>query len=228
MAARTLAVAGRYASIFMGCGRSLPFGESGRLSPAAQLSASVIVPHPMPLRDALIPNLVAPRCARELRERTGCSRKAVEAALSRLVLRGWVKCVTPGARQSRLYQLSVLGFLLAEGAGIDVSRREHYADMPLDLYAWMQSGVYRRMVLRHLDCDLSPKQLRLRIVGVVRMGASHVHHTLRDLRQRGVVSMNTGRWSLTTAGERLREHQLEQAPRRPSLLGTGAFPPSRC
>ncbi len=208
----------------MDCGRFLPIGESGRPFPTAQHSSPVVVPHQMSLRDALIPHLVAPRCARELRERTGCSRKAVEAALCRLVRRGWVKGVTPSARQSRLYQLSVLGFLLAEGAGIDVSRREHHADLPLDLYAWVQSGVYRRMVLRHLDCDLSPKQLRLRIVGVVRMGASHVHHTLRDLRHRGIVSLDDGRWTLTLVGERLREHQLEQAPLQPRPFGPEATP----
>lgn len=224
MAARTLAVAGRSASILMGRGRFPAIGEAGCFAPWAPHGARVEVPHSMPLRDALIPHLIGPRCARELRERTGSSRKAVEAAICRLVRRGWVRCVTPNARQSRLYQLSVLGFLLAEGAGIDVSRREHHADLPLDLYAWVQSGVYRRMVLRHLDRDLSPKQLRVRVVGVVRMGASHVHHTLREFRGRGIVELSDGLWSLSSVGERLREHQLEQAPLQPRPFGAEPTP----
>ncbi len=176
------------------------------------------------MRRRIIPHLIGPRCARELRERTGSSRKAVEAAICRLVRRGWARCVTPNARQARLYQLSVLGFLLAEGAGFDVSRREHHADLPLDLYAWVQSGVYRRMVLKHLDRYLSPKQLRVRVVGVVRMGASHVHHTLREFRGRGIVVLSEGLWSLTLVGERLREHQLEQAslPPQPFSPGPGS------
>lgn len=224
MAARTMAVAGQYTESLKGQQRFPTFGEAVCFAPLTPCGVRFEVPHNMSLQDAIIPHLVAPRCARELRERTGSSRKSVEAAICRLVRRGWVKCVTASARQSRLYQLSVLGFLLAEGAGIDVSRREHYADLPLDLYAWVQSGVYRRMVLKHLDCDLFPKQLRLRIVGAVRMGASHVHHTLRDLHQRGVVVLRDRRWSLTVVGERLREHQLEQAPRQLPPLGPEPMP----
>src|SRR5262245_58243497 len=116
----------------------------------------------MDTRDRIILELRTPRCAREIRERLGIGRKAAESALSRLAHGGVARCLTPQVRQSRLYGLSALGRLLL--AEIDPAPgRLGAAEVPLDLYAWVQAGAYRRLVLRHLTEPLRSKQLRERI-----------------------------------------------------------------
>jgi hypothetical protein len=87
-----------------------------------------------------------------------------------------------------------------------------------DLYAWAQAGNYRRLVLQHLHRPLSPRDLRKSIIAeYARMGANHVHATLRAMHERGVVHTRDGLWELTEHGRLLREHQAATgtAPRPP-------------
>lgn len=176
-----------------------------------------IAPFPFKLmhtRHRILAALDGPRCPRELAERTGLHPRAVLTALSRMCTEGMVECLTPSVRQGRLFGPTVVGRLM---------RRERWASdaSPLQesdvlLYAFVQAGVYRRLVIEHLSEPADPKQLRQRICAChPRMGINHVHATLRELRAHGLVLRSNGVWSLTETGRRLGAHALSPAASGP-------------
>jgi hypothetical protein len=170
----------------------------------------------MTVRDALLPLLDAPRCARQLRERSGCKRKAVETAIKRMADQRLVQCITPGLRQSRLYVLTPLGRLIVhEMTGHSVP---DLPDLPWPLYAWIQAGTYRRLVLRHLAHPMSPKSLRMSIVAEHKqVGANHVHTVLRDFAQRGIARNDGRTWSLSPLGEAFRRIDSQGSVEGPAI-----------
>lgn len=183
-------------------------------------------------RDAVLEVLDAPRCARELRERTGLGRKTVESALRRAQRQGLVGCATPDLRQSRLYELTPLGRAWrrerADGPidEPDDPTRGELLPGPINLhdtnslltYAWVQAGTYRRLVMRNLSEPMTARQLRRRIIlEHPRIGANHVRNTLRQLRERSIAQAVDGMWTLTDLGERLRAVDLRGLPERPRL-----------
>lgn len=156
-------------------------------------------------RDRVLVELRSPRCAREIRERLGLGRKAVESAIARLARSGLIECLTPRSLQSRLYGPTSLGeLLLAELDPTGTTRVVEEAI--LDLYAWIQAGSYRRWTMKHLTIDLTPKALRKRIVqDCARISANHVHAVLRTFDANSIADRCNGLWSLTTLGWTLRE-----------------------
>lgn len=75
----------------------------------------------------------------------------------------------------------------------------------LSAYAWVQSGLYRRLALRHLGEPATPRALRVRMLGWhERISMTHVHEVLRGLRERGLAATDGDRvWTLTADGQRL-------------------------
>ena len=164
---------------------------------------------PATARERLVPFLRQPRCARELRELTRMHKKTVESTLRRMTKEGWTICVTPQARQARLYQLTYFGhLLLAELTGPGDSESSDAAAPPpesLEVRAWVQAGRYRRLVLKHLTEPMTARALRRRILVVYQaIGSNHVHATLRELRRRGLVQHSDGLWHRTLSGDFVR------------------------
>ncbi len=181
-------------------------------------------------RDAVLRALDAPRCAREVRERTGLGRKTVESVLRRAQGHGLVCCATPELRQSRLYELTPLGraWMRERSCAIDGGAVEP-AQAPgssegadaacLRTYAWVQAGTYRRLVLRNLVEPMTARRLRRRIVlEHPRIGANHVRTILRHLRGRGIARAEGGVWALTALGDHLRGIDQRGLPERPRVL----------
>lgn len=156
-------------------------------------------------RNRVLVELRSPRCARELRERLGLGRKAVESAIARLARAGLIECLTPMSLQARLYAPTSLGELLL--AEIDPSGTTRVVESAtLNLYAWVQAGSYRRWTLKYLTSELSPKALRKRILeDCARIGTSHVHAVLRTFHGKAIADRCNGIWSLTTLGWTLRD-----------------------
>lgn len=182
-------------------------------------SALVAVAPTLPTRHQLLLLLSTPRCARELRERIlGSSRKRIESALHRLALDRLVVCVTPELKQSRMYQRTVLGQLLAKelGSGRHSEPAWVFSLDELRLRAWVQAGRYRREVLRVMAYPATPKQLRKAANRACpRFGANHVHKVLRDFDKRGIARrFNIQYWRLTPLGERFRHVELEELSQR--------------
>lgn len=155
----------------------------------------------MGAREQIVDALEGPRCARELRERTGLSKKTVESALARMQELGLVTCVTPDLQQARLYDLTVRGRLLRR------TPRPHVEAPPLTEYAWVQAGLHRRILLSALVDPMTPRELRQRAMSrAPRLAIGHVWLTLRELRDRGIVEHVDGRWRPTELGRRLQAH----------------------
>ena len=168
-------------------------------------------------RDRLLLLLEHPRCARELRERTRMTRKAVESGIQRLVRRRLVRCITPDVRQSRLYERTALGHLLAQE--IRPTARRVSATGHASAYAWLQAGSYRRVILRHLAVPLTARELRkLANRQHPRLGANHVHAVLRNFAELGIALRHAdSSWSLTRLGETLRDADLDGLLERPAI-----------
>jgi len=160
----------------------------------------------MTRRDEVIRHLGSPRCAREIREMTGFQRKTVETILARATKAGIVRCITPRARQSRLYALTTLGRLMRlERVPESRHDRPYDEEIPWDLYAWVQAGRYRRLALKHLRNRLRPRTLRQAIkADYERIGMTHVYGVLRELKVRALVLERDGTWALTALGRELR------------------------
>ena len=79
------------------------------------------------------------------------------------------------------------------------------------LYAWVQAGRYRRLVLRVMGEPLTTKQILKAILHhYERIGANHVHTVLWNLAHKSVARrLDDGRWMLTSKGRRLREVDAE-------------------
>ncbi len=163
----------------------------------------------MDTRRRILAELDGPRCPRELAERTGLHPRAVLTALARMRREGLVACLTPNLLQGRLFGPTVVGRLMRREIMADSDRPADGLD--LAAYAFVQAGVYRRLVIEHLDEPADPRHLRQRITILHdRIGINHVHATLRALRDRGLVARFGGIWSLTEAGRRVREHALSR------------------
>lgn len=163
----------------------------------------------MAAQDQIIRSFDGPRCARELSEHLGLSRKAVESALARLTHRGVVACVTPALRQSRLYDLTPIGRAWkASVTGTRPSALE--SPPPLELYAWVQAGSHRRAALRHLTGTMTAVELRPRLSPAnPGMAMCHVWAVLREFRTKGLAESDRGRWRLTDVGRELQAHLLD-------------------
>lgn len=192
----------------------------------------------MAARETVLRTLCVPRCAREVRERTGLPRKTIEGVLMRLLRAGLVACLTPTLRQARVYALSPLGQAWAAELLHQVDRREtpsvpsshsttpfpssnsFNADDPSfwAVHGWVQAGRYRRLVVRHLAELATARQLRRRILlEYQRVGLNHVRATLRELAERGVCQRADGLWSLTELGRRLQAVDRLGLPERPCV-----------
>lgn len=172
-------------------------------------------------RDRVVRVLDRPRSPRELVERTGLKKKTVEGALRRLVKSRMAECANPDQRQPRFYRLTWLGELfrqeLCGGESQRVSPPQLAAD-EMRCYAFVQSGIYRRVALRHLAEPMTGKQLRRSMVlEHDQVGDNHVHEVLRGFAARGIAIKTDGRWSLTPLGERLRATDLHGLPERPRI-----------
>jgi len=174
----------------------------------------------LPTRHQALLLLHTPRCAREIRERIpGARRKRIETTLHRLAVDRLIRPVTR-ARQSRLYERTFLGELLAQdlGAGAD-TRLPKLSPEEFEVRAWVQAGAYRRQVLRSLAEPLTTKQIRRVVIAShERTGAGHVQRTLRDFAARGLAERDADRvWRLTPLGERLRLIELDGLLERPAV-----------
>jgi DNA-binding IclR family transcriptional regulator len=160
----------------------------------------------MTIRERVLEALDAPRCAREIAERSGLPVKTVQSVLARMADEGLARCVTPQVRQARLYALTAAGRRL---------RREVLGEWPQDagdarpldelvVYAWIQAGRYRRLVLQHLHETMTARSLRQTILPAhPRLSMTHVYDVLRAFRRRGVVEREGDGWRLSVLGERL-------------------------
>lgn len=178
----------------------------------------------MGVREEIIPFMDRPRCPRELCERTGRNRKGVETALQRMVRDRLARCVTPDRRQPRFYVLTALGEMFRQELtppGVQAPHPSHPPQLgpdELQLYAWVQSGVYRRVCLRHMGLPMRARELRKKVITEhERIGMNHVQAVLREFEARGIAARREGRWSPTPLGERLRNADLAGLPERPRV-----------
>lgn len=166
-----------------------------------------------------------PRCPNEVRERIpGTSRKQIESVIRRLARDRLIVCVTPAARQSRLYGRSYLAnMLLSEIIGVEVERTAKLSERDLRLRVFLQAGRYRRLVLRAMpdrnEPPMTARDIRRSVLTVhQRISAGHVHSVLRSFKQRGIATKDGSdrTWRLTALGARLREYELDGLLERPS------------
>lgn len=147
-----------------------------------------------------------PRCARELSDRTGLPRKTVESALVRMAARRIVVCVTPQVQQARLYEPTTFGRLMRLHQGHGNGMVQHSPEY-LELYAFVQAGRYRRLVVMCLDEPMTPKQLRRKILKHYdRMGIGHVYRVASILQHKGLLALDEPEYRLTGIGTRIRSH----------------------
>ena len=133
-----------------------------------------------------------------------------------------MECVTPDILQSRLYRRSFLGELLAHELAESLPKCPHkLVDDQRTLYAWIQAGKYRRLVLRVMVEPMTAKQIRKAVMPhFERIGANHVHTVLRHFAHKSVARrLDDGRWLLTALGRRMRDVDAEGlgALRRPPV-----------
>lgn len=178
----------------------------------------------LPTRQRVLALLSEPRCAREIRERLpGTKRKQIETALQRLAQDRLIVCVTQEIRQSRLYQRTYLGKLLVfEILGEINPSRCALSEEELYIRAYIQAGRYRRLVLRAMNDEFSPRtarELRKSILPVYqRIGMGHTHQALRELEAKHIITRDGhGRWSLTKLGKKLHAIDLDGLPERPTI-----------
>lgn len=149
-----------------------------------------------------------PRCARELRERTGLPRKTVESSLTRMAARRIVVCVTPQIRQARLYEPTTLGRLMRLHHGHANGLRELPQEY-LHLYAFVQAGQYRRLIVQCLDEPLTPKQLRRQILKHYdRIGIGHVYRVAGVLERMRLLTLDGPMYSLSRLGFSVRSNMI--------------------
>jgi len=163
-------------------------------------------------RDRVLAVLDVPRCAREIADSLGMPANTAQTILGRLAAEGMTRCVTPQVHQARLYGLTTAGRLMRiEQAGHP--NRMNAPVMLMDdlaLYAWVQAGRYRRLVLQHLHGMMSARVLRQSIMPTYpRLSMTHVYDVLRAFRARGLaVDDPVDGWQLTPQGRRLQHAAL--------------------
>ena len=171
-------------------------------------------------RDRILIALNGPRCPRELADALALNLRGVQSAINRMAEDNLVECITPELTQARLYALTSLG----QTKRYDLTRDQAEAEPPIDwdLYAYIQSGSYRRRILAVLDEASTVRQIRKQLVEQgCGMQQSHIHSTLKNMQKRDLVTKEDRQgWRTTPTGSTMRAYMLKLTSCR-TAIGPG-------
>lgn len=167
-------------------------------------------------RKCVLLSFTQPLTAKQLAHRTGIPFDACRDLVRKLHSAGFIVCLSPDARRSRVYWLTELGMDVLRCLDAQVGRPPRAYDIPeidWSLFGWVCYS-HRAAVLKTLAMPLQPAAIKRRArsqIPGLRMSANNVRDVVRLFVRKGIVEAVHVRkrafpaYQATATGQALRE-----------------------